>query len=268
MPAIAELGHEVVAILNPRRPTPLTGDLAMTDFTAPPGVDVLLLRDKASMAPYLRALQPDLTLCWGFPWLIPREALDVSRLGSVNLHPSLLPRHRGPIPLAWAIRSGDPTFGVTWHRMDEGFDTGGILAQAPVPMDPDDAEIFVIAPRLFGVAVSLLPSVLERVAAGDPGDPQPQAGDHPYAGWFEAAYAEIDWSRPALEVHRQVRAWALTLGNHGFDGPMTTIDGRRIVVRRTSLTAPDGSEDAIRAEASDGPVWILASAEVEPTPQP
>ena len=50
-------------------------------------------------------------LCWGFPWKIPQAALDVPRLGSVNMHPALLPRHRGPIPLAWALRDGDPVWG-------------------------------------------------------------------------------------------------------------------------------------------------------------
>ena len=264
VPAIADLGHEPVAVLNPRRPIPMQGDLAMTDATAPPGVDVLLARGKSSIAPFLRSIRPDLTICWGFPWLIPQEALDVPRLGSVNLHPSLLPRHRGPIPLAWAIRSGDPTFGVTWHRMDGAFDTGGILAQAPVPMEPDDAEIFVIAPRLFQVAVSLLPQVFERLAAGDPGDPQPRDGDVPYAGYFDDAYVEIDWSQPAVEIHRQVRAWALTLGNHGVVGPLTTIGDRRIVVQRTSLVEPEGG-GAIRMEAADGPVWIVASENLEQT---
>jgi methionyl-tRNA formyltransferase len=267
VPAIVELGHEPVAVLNPRRPVPITGDLAMTDATAPPGVDVLLARGKSSLAPFLRALEPDLTICWGFPWLIPQEALDVPRLGSVNLHPSLLPRHRGPIPLAWAIRSGDPTFGVTWHRMDDAFDTGGILAQAPVPMEPDDSEIVVIAPRLFQVAVRLLPKVFARVAAGDPGEPQDPGADVPYAAWFEDAYAEIDWSQPAVEVHRQVRAWALALGNHGIAGPLATVDGRRVIVQRTSLVEPVGTEQAIRMEAADGPVWIVASEAIEPSGQ-
>ncbi|MBT8226984.1 MAG: hypothetical protein HKP61_13325 [Dactylosporangium sp.] len=64
-----------------------------------------------------------------FPWWLPPELLRLPRYGVVNLHPSLLPRHRGPIPVHWAIRAGDPTTGVTAHLMNEGFDTGPILAQ-------------------------------------------------------------------------------------------------------------------------------------------
>ena len=77
-------------------------------------------------------------LCAGFPWKLPQEALDVARLGSVNEHPALLPRHRGPIPLAWALRDNDGQFGVTWHRMDAELDTGPILAQTTIPIEDDD----------------------------------------------------------------------------------------------------------------------------------
>src|SRR5690349_4671561 len=81
---LRELGHEPVAVLTPRRNPPRPSDLALTDESAPPGMDVVLLRNKWSIEPILRALRPDLALCWGFPWLIPRAALDVPRFGSVN----------------------------------------------------------------------------------------------------------------------------------------------------------------------------------------
>jgi methionyl-tRNA formyltransferase len=250
------LGHERVAALTPRRHPPRPGDTALTDESAPPGVDVVLLRDKWSIEPILRALQPDLVLCWGFPWLIPQSALDLPRLGSVNLHPALLPRHRGPIPLSWAIRAGDPHYGVTWHRMDDGFDTGAILAQATVPMEPDDADIWIVGPRMAGVALGLLPRVLERLAAGETGDPQLATGDEPYAGWFDEDYATIDWSRPAAEIDRQVRAWAIGAANNRIDGPIATVDGREVRVKRISLTDP--GDGAIRMDAGDGPIWVVA----------
>jgi len=249
------LGHDPVAVLAPRRNPPRPSDTAMTDESAPPGMDVVLLRNKFSIEPVLRALEPDLVLCWGFPWLIPQAALDVPRLGSVNLHPAMLPRHRGPIPLSWAIRAGDAHYGVTWHRMDDGFDTGAILAQSTVPMEPDDADIWVVGPRMAGVALGLLPRVLERLAAGDVGDPQVATGDEPYAGWFEDDYATINWAKPAVEIDRQVRAWAINAGNvHA--GPTADLDGKRVLVRRTSLTDPGG--DAIRVDAGDGPIWVVA----------
>jgi methionyl-tRNA formyltransferase len=94
---LRELGHEPVAILAPRREggaRPL--ELELTDATAPAGLDLLFARDKHAIEPLLRAYEPDLMLCWGFPWKIPLAALEVPRLGSVNHHPAFLPRHRGP----------------------------------------------------------------------------------------------------------------------------------------------------------------------------
>ena len=256
------LGHEVVAIITPRRREPTAAtDIAITDASAPRGVDVILARDKRSIEPLLRALRPDLVLGWGFPWLIPASALEVPRLGAINLHPALLPRHRGPIPISWAVRAGDPHYGVTWHRMDAGFDTGAILAQGTAPMEPDDADMWVVGPRILRAAVGLLPGVFERIAAGDPGDPQVTTGEQPYAGNFEEDYARVDWSHPAAEIDRQVRAWALTMGGQRLVGPVAALGGRSVVVRRTSLVDP--GDGAVRMEAGDGPIWVVASEPLE-----
>ncbi len=177
---LRELGHEPVAWLIARRkegderPLPPWGEI--TDSMAPKGVSLLFARDKEAVAPLLRGLEPDLVLCWGFGWKLPQEALDVPRLGSVNHHPALLPRHRGPIPLSWALRENDGTFGMTWHRMDAELDTGAILAQKTVPIEDDWTTIEEMGPTLLQAAFELLPQVFERLAAGDPGDPQPTEG--------------------------------------------------------------------------------------------
>jgi methionyl-tRNA formyltransferase len=260
--ALRAMGHEVLAVLTPRRRRPMPADLGLWDATAPAGLDVLVARNKWSMEPLLRAVRPDLVLCFGFPWLIPAEALAVPPLGVVNLHPALLPRHRGPIPTSWAIRAGDATYGVTWHYMDAQFDTGNILAQAPVPMEPDDSDIRVVGPRLIRAAIEILPQALARVAAGDPGDPQHATGDEPYAGWFEDAYAELDLAQGAIDVDRQVRAWSL-VGPGAFPAPTLAVDGRRLLVRRVSLSDPGDVDGVIRLEAADGPVWIVESAPID-----
>ena len=193
---LRELGHEPVALLAPRRerehePPP---HLILTDATAPRGIDLLLARDKHSIEPLLRAYEPDLMLCWGFPWKIPQAALDVPRLASVNCHPALLPRHRGPIPLAWALRDGDDAWGCTWHYMDAELDTGNTLVQGTVPIEDDDVDIAEFSAKLQANAVALLPRALERVAAGDPGDVQPNEGAS-WAGHFEDDdYVHVDWN--------------------------------------------------------------------------
>ena len=249
-------------MLGPRRPDGhrLPSHLVLTDETAPPGVDLLLARDKHSIEPLVRAYEPDLVLCWGFPWKIPQAALDVPRLGAINLHPALLPRHRGPIPLAWALRDGDPVWGVTWHYMDAELDTGNLLAQGSIPIEDDDVDIEDFGMKLFAAGVELLPRALERVANGDAGDPQPEEGAT-WAGHFEDdEYVHVDWSRPARYIHNQVRAWHLEFGFAGIPAPQAEIDGQRVALKQTRLTDPGG--DAVRVECGDGPIWVVASEPV------
>ena len=121
------------------------------------------------------AFEPDFVLCLGFPWRLTPEALAVPRLGCVNSHPSLLPRYRGPSPIAWQVRDGEPELGMTYHRMDDDFDTGGILAQGTFPLGDDDWMPDLL-PRFAELNAGSCPVVFERVARGDPGDAQDDAG--------------------------------------------------------------------------------------------
>lgn len=260
LPVLRDLGHEPVGVVTARVASERPADLRLTNDTVPQGIDLLFAADKWRVEPLLRVLEPDLTISWGFPWKLPQAALDVARLGSINMHPGLLPRHRGPIPLAWALRDGDGSFGVTWHRMDAELDTGGILAQGSVPIDADDVEIMQIGPKLGAEAFRLLPGVLERVAAGDAGEVQDESLTT-WAGHFtEDDYARIDWTWPAAKIHDQVRAWHLTMGLSGVVAPLGELDGERVVVTRTSLRDPGGG--ARRVECGDGPLWIVASEPV------
>ena len=258
---LRELGHDPVAWLLARRPespVPPWGDV--TDRTAPARVSVLFARDRDAIAPLLRGLEPDVVLCWGFSWKLPQEALDVPRLGAVNQHPAPLPRHRGPLPMAWALREGDEKFWVTWHRMDAELDTGAILAQATVPIEDDETTIEQMGPKLIEGSLDLLPRVFERLAAGDPGDAQSTEGAS-WAGHFEEDYASVDWSQPARKIHDQVRAWHLTFGMGAVVGPIAELDGERVKLLRTSLTDPGDGARAV--ESGDGRLWIVESEPVE-----
>lgn len=260
---LRELGHDPVALITPRRPAdapPRPAFLDLTDASAPAGLDLLLARDKLSIEPLVRAYAPDLVTCWGFPWKIPLAALEAPRLGSINLHPGMLPRHRGPVPLAWALRDGDAVWGTTWHYMDAELDTGNLLAQGSVPIDDDDVDIAEFGDKLRASAVSLLPRALERVIAGDPGDVQPEEGVT-WAGHFaDDDYARIDWSHPARAIHNQVRAWHLTFGLSGLRAPVAEIGGEEVVVLQTRLVDPGG--EARRVECGDGAIWVIASEPV------
>src|SRR5262249_41636339 len=158
----------------------------------PDHLDLCLVPDKTRLPRLLRAYEPDLAVCFGYPWLLPPEVLSIPALGVLNGHPSLLPRWRGPFPLAWAIREGDTELALTYHLMDEAFDTGPILAQGSAPM-PTEYDWDALRPGYVGLAQELMPKALERLARGERGEPQ--TGDGPYAGRFPAEVAE---PRPAL----------------------------------------------------------------------
>ena len=261
--ALEELGHEPVAWLmarrppDPNRPMPPWGDV--TDRNAPQGLNLLLARRKEDVGPLFSGLDLDVTLCWGFNWKLPQEALDVPRLGSVNNHPALLPRHRGPYPLAWTFREGDAAFGSTWHRMDAEFDTGPILAQSSVAVEDTDTWIEDFGPRILQNTLAMLPRVFGRLEAEDPGDEQPEEGVS-WAGPFEPAYAGVDWSRPPREVHNQVRAWRHMFSVGEVVGPIAELDGERVKLLRTSLTDP--GDGARCMECGDGRLWIVESEPV------
>jgi methionyl-tRNA formyltransferase len=258
---LRELGHECVGVVTTEGPLGRYGDEPLSALidARPLHLDVLVASGPKRFARLLGALEPDLAISGGFPLRIPEDALAVPRCGVVNGHPALLPRYRGPNPIGWALRNGDSELGFTFHRMDADFDTGRVLAQGATPLAGAERAEDVLG-ALFGIATSLLPRALERVEAGDPGDLQAEE-DASYAGFFEPEYAEIDWKRPAEEVHRQVRAWWLAAARDGIRGPLAELGGARVLVLRTRL---DAAEGGMRIECADGPIWVLETAPANP----
>ncbi len=258
---LGELGHECVGVVTTPGPPGRYGEDPLSTLidVRPPHLDVLVARGPERFAKLLAALEPDLALSGGFPVRVPEDALRVPTHGVVNGHPALLPRYRGPNPIGWALRNGDAELGFTYHRMDADFDTGPLLAQGTAPVSGATCAADVLA-ALFGLVRTLLPRALERVEAGDPGDVQGEEGAS-YAGFFEPEFAELDWTRPAAEVHRQVRGWWAAAARGGVRGPLTELDGERVFVLRTRL---DDAEGGSRVECGDGPIWVLETAPAQP----
>ena len=261
--AVQEAGHDLVALLTTRagnRYGPV-GELEPLLAGIPAELDVLVPGRRAAIASLLASVRPDLVVCMGFPWKIPADALAVPALGWLNGHPSLLPRHRGPIPVAWAIRDGDPEIGITFHRMDAELDTGAILAQAAYPLG-EYVEPEAMFTGMGPTILATLGVALEKLAAGEPGTVQ-EGGD--YQSFFSDGDAWLDLSRPAVEVHRLVWGWRYALAQDGLLGALTELDGETVRVLASSL---DEVEGARRVECGDGPLWILVTEPVGSTPEP
>jgi methionyl-tRNA formyltransferase len=255
---VRSLGHEPVVHLAARpRPEFLerAGSLEFAGkmlFEAPFEHDLVFPASRERLASILETYEPDVLLCTAFPWRIPPEALAIPRIACVNGHPSLLPRHRGPMPVAWAIRDGEKQIGLTYHLMDAQFDTGPVLAQRAVPLQDDDTML-TLWPRLGATATELLPVVFERLARGERGEEQ-EGGD--YQSLFDDDYAFVDTGWTAEEVHRQVRAWAFAFFGRNERGAILERDGTRRRLLRTSLSEAEGAE---RLDCADAPVWVLES---------
>jgi methionyl-tRNA formyltransferase len=258
-PVLRETGNEPVAFLTMRNadgrygPPAHTGDLVLA---AAEDLDVLLPVRRSTIAPLLASVQPDLVVCMGFPWKIPPDALAVPRLGWLNGHPSLLPRHRGPLPVAWAIREGDDELGITFHLMDADLDTGPILSQRPFPLE--ELELPAVFYARFGQVIGeALAEALERLAAGETGTAQEEGGS--YESFFAEDDAWLDLSRPAAEVHRLVWAWLYAFSPVGVRGALLELDGTPV---RVLVTSPTEVEGARRIECADGPLWVVETEEL------
>lgn len=183
--------------------------------TAPPVAALARERDIPLMQPerpgqsdaleQLRAWSPDLIVVAAYGRILPSAILSLPTYGSVNVHASLLPRWRGANPIAWAILEGDAETGVSIMRMEEGLDTGPLLAQRAVPIADEDTTAS-LTEKLAEAGARLL---VETLPAWVRGEIQPRPQDEAqatYARPFRKEDGEIDWRRPARRIWRQVRA--------------------------------------------------------------
>ncbi len=149
--------------------------------------------------------------------ILPREVLRLPRLGCINIHASLLPRWRGAAPIQRAILAGDTATGVTLMQMDEGLDTGGMLAVHSVPIGERDTSASLHA-TLATLGAQALLEVLEGLSARTActRDRSPQSGVT-YAPKISKAEARINWSAPAAVISRSgARLQSLASGRNGF----------------------------------------------------
>ena len=264
--AVREAGHEPVALLTIRDTDGRYGafDIGVMLGELPADLSVLLPARRSAIAPLLASVQPELVVCMGFPWKVPPDALAVPTHGWINGHPSLLPLHRGPVPVAWAIRGGDKEIGITFHRMDAELDTGAILAQKTFGLG-EYVEPDTFYPQMGVVVIETLREALDRLAAGEPGTVQEAEGT--YESFFTDDDAMLDFSRTAVELHRLVWAWRYTVPRGTLHGALAEVDGETVRVLESSLVEVEG---ATRVECADGPLWLVktepVSAETPSTP--
>ena len=155
----------------------------------------------------LRALRPDLIVVVAYGLLLPRRILEIPRFGCWNVHASLLPRWRGAAPIQRAILAGDAETGACLMQMEAGLDTGPVLLSARTPIAPDDTG-GSLHDRLAALGAQVLAEGLQRVAHGETLASTPQSSEGAtYARKLDKSEARLDFTRPAAELERKVRAF-------------------------------------------------------------
>jgi methionyl-tRNA formyltransferase len=218
-----------------------------------PSLSPARLREDAALAA-LADLRPGLIVLADYGRLVPRSVLDLPAHGALNLHPSLLPRHRGASPIPAAILEGDAETGVTLMLMDEGLDTGPIVASRRLPLQGDE-----VAPeleeRLAAIAADLLVETLtDHLAGRITPTAQPLAGAT-LTRPLRRGDGRLDAERPASTLERQVRAFQPWPGSFLEDGDA------RLVVWRSSVTDPSDPLATRGALVPDGDALALVTAD-------
>ena len=196
-------------------------------FAEERGIPVLqpkTLRDEA-FAAWLCEVDPDLILVVAFGMILPENVLSYPKYGCINVHASLLPKYRGAAPMQRAIMAGESETGITIMYMDAGLDTGDMIVKKATPIGALDT-LETIHDRLSEIGAGLLADAVRAIAEGKTLPREKQNGDEAiYAAKIERADAEIDFTRPAPELDRLIRA--LTPIPYAF---FTMKDGRTVKV--------------------------------------
>jgi methionyl-tRNA formyltransferase len=201
--------------------------------------------DAAVARAALEAARPDVLVVAAYGLILPRWALELPRLGCLNIHASLLPRWRGAAPIHRAIEAGDRETGITIMQMDEGLDTGDMLLREAVPIAAD-ATTGSLHDRLAALGARLIVEALELAACGGlKGTPQPVEGVT-YAPKIEKAEAAVRWNEPAELIERRIRAF------DPFPGVTATIEGEPVKLWRAEVVAGRGLPGEVLAADPGG----------------
>ena len=221
--------------------------------------------DIHALEPELRRMAPDLLVVASYPRLFRASLLAIPRKGELNVHTGALPRWRGVHPLNWALIHDDPEMGVTVHYMEEGADSGGIVAQKTIPVGIED-DINSMRDKLTTLGAELLADAIDRIADGTVTvSPQDSAA----ATWAPRRRPEqgrLDWSRPSREVFSLCRAlyapYPNAFGLRGDD--IVRVEKVHVSARPGTVLARVGRCDYVVA-TGDGTIFVrMDSPDLEP----
>ena len=189
----------------------------------------------------LAAFEADLFIVTAYGQILPQTILDLPLHGALNIHASLLPRHRGAAPIQWAILEGDTETGITLMRMDAGLDTGDMIATAKTPITESDTAQ-TLHDRLAKIGAALLTQSLTGFL-DDTLSPVPQDDNQStYARKIKKQDGQIDWTQPAIDIHRKLRAFT------PWPGIFTQLPiekNRLLKIQAAEISSPKGNSGEV-----------------------
>jgi len=243
-------GHELVGVVT-RIDKPAGRGKVLT----PPAVKVAAgqsgvpvfqpkrVREPESVAA-IGAMGPDVIVVAAFGQILPRELLALPRYGCVNIHASLLPAYRGAAPINWAIINGETRTGITIMQMDEGMDTGAVLAQESIPIDPRDTT-GTLTEKLSQIGSRLIVDTLSRIESGGLTAVPQDNSKASMAPLLKKDAGLIDWTMSAREIHDRVR------GLSPWPGAFSFLDDAMIKVLETEVVPGSADPGTLTSQGKD-----------------
>ena len=257
--ALVDRGEEVIAVYvaadregrppDPLKQAALERGLAVLQPTSFHGENVCT---------EFAALQPDLCVMAYVTLFVPESFLNVPTHGSIQYHPSLLPKHRGPSSINWALIQGDTRTGLTIFWPDKGLDTGPILLQQEVEIGADDTLGSVYFGKLFPLGIEALVEAVDLVRSGEALKIAQDDAQASYESWCRAENVEIDWGKPVDEVYNLIR------GANPQPGAWTLHDGSKLQIydARKLGGAVSGAPGEVTRVTAEGFAAAAAGGEI------
>lgn len=255
--AVYNAGHEIVGIVtNPDRPKGRGMKLEASPvkkYAESKNLKIYQpekIRKNEEFIEEIRKLQPDVICVVAYGKILPKEILEIPKLGCINVHGSLLPKYRGAAPIQWAVLNGDKATGVTTMYMDVGMDTGDMILKKETQIG-DDETTGELWDRLSKIGADLLVETLQKIEDGTA--PRiPQGEEFSIAPMLDKEIAKIDWdNKTAIEIKNLVRGLNPIMGTYSF------LNDRKIKFWKVDVVSDNSFENekngtVIKADSKDG----------------
>src|SRR5436305_4163853 len=223
--ALLKRGENVVAVyVAPEKPGQKADPLKEAAIAAKLPVYQPASYRKPEVWEELKSLKPDLQVMAFVTLFVPEEFLNIPTHGSIQYHPSLLPKYRGPSSINWPIIKGETETGLSIFRPTDGLDEGAVVLQKTTPIGPDDTLGSVYFDRLFPMGVQAMLEAADLVVAGKHREIVQDESRASYEGWCRTAEARIDWAKPIDHVYNLIR------GCNPAPGAWTTFNGKKLQI--------------------------------------